>query len=1377
MKKNVIALLLAVVMASSSIGSVPGFAAETTLEASAVETESVEEAAEEISGITEGVEEFSAETEDIGESSEQSLDEADDEESENTYEEVLSEEQEEASSKDATGSASEESADETEAELSNPAHIPETNEQEEALENEDSDEDVKTNEVQSADESQDSLSEGVIVEEQEEQLEEQQEEQQEPGLAAVYSGDSSSAYTNLVPVSIDITYGQTEARSMLNEINYFRTGNDAWAWNEDNTSKYQYEGLNELEYDSLLEEVAMKRAAEIALSYSHVRPDGTDAAYLLNGYGVPFDAFGENIAAGYDSYGEAFEAWLEEDEDYSGQGHRRNMLTSVFKSVGIGHAEYQGVHFWVQIFCDQRFPSYDRSAYDGNREVEVNVCPDRVDVQMEAQPETLRIPYCQSVELPGLEIYIRDEDCWNNEFCRVYTNYDWKSETSGIELVSLGHHIEENGFDHLVREGYVHAADRDTPAYLTGNISVTVLDNTLYVPVVIGYSIPDYASVTFDNTIEVYDGTEKKPGVTVRYGDLILTEGRDYSLTYSNCISPGTATVTIRGEGQYAGERSEQYLIIDNDAEIIESGSIEFHIRWMFDSQGTLLLTGSDEMYLTADDEVPWEKYKDKIKKVIIGEGITSISPGAFAFCINLEELVLPSTLVEISSEAFKRCEKLKTLVIPDSVTETGIWCFVACGLESVTLSSSMQYVGTGMFEECKNLKTVVFSDNLEGISDNAFSGCENLTSITLPESVTYIGGGAFENCKNLKEINIPTSVSYLGTGAFADCESLEKIELPDTLTEIYYETFWNCTSLEEVKFPSNLQTIETDAFFNTKIREVVLPESVTDIGAIPTQVGFSGTIGAAFMGCSELEYVKLPKELKLIRNKTFYGCQNLKRIELPEGLEEIESGAFAYCESLQSISLPDSLTKIGQAAFQRDISLTDITIPKGVSVINASTFCDCKSLKDIPFTHSVESIGFQAFCACDSLTDITIPEGITVIGEQAFMGCESLRSVVIPAGCDQIEGYAFWTCEALESLTIGEGLRSIGAIALDCSHLYDIYLPASIETIGYDAFGFGKKTIHYDGTKNQWNAIDNSAMDPDYIAGYTIRCKDGDILFTTPDETPNGTPNVTPNEKKDQSITANVSVSALPVGRTTTITVTGNKGILSFKSGNTSIATVNQTTGVISAKKVGTVNITVTAAGTGDYKPVSKTMTIKVVPAATSSVTAVNLATGIKLTWKKVAGANGYIIYRNGSKIKTITSGSTVTYTDKKANTNGTKYTYKVVAKATTGTSTLSRSLTTYRVARNAISSLASRAAGKMTVKWKRNSKAKGYQVQYSKSKSFSSGNKTLTITKNTLINKTIGSLTKGKKYYVRVRSFKTVSGKKYYSAWSAVKVVTVKK
>ena len=261
---------------------------------------------------------------------------------------------------------------------------------------------------------------------------------------------------------------------------------------------------------------------------------------------------------------------------------------------------------------------------------------------------------------------------------------------------------------------------------------------------------------------------------------------------------------------------------------------------------------------------------------------------------------------------------------------------------------------------------------------------------------------------------------------------------------------------------------------------------------------------------------------------------------------------------------------------------------------------------------------------------------------------------------------------------------------------------------------------------------------------------------------------------KAEQVITAKIAKGSIPVGKTTTVSVTGAKGKTVWKSEGTSIATVTGTT--VKGIKVGTTKINVTADATANYNAATASVTVKVLPAATTKMTAANLATGIKLTWAKVAGANGYIIYRNNVKIKTITSGTTVTFTDTKANKNGTKYVYKVVAKAATGTSTLSRSLTTYWFARPSITYLKNDKARMMTVKWGKNAKGSGYQIQYALKSSFA-GAKTVTATKNTIVTKSVTRLTKGKVYYVRVRTYQTVGGTKYYSAWSAAKKVKIVK
>ena len=87
------------------------------------------------------------------------------------------------------------------------------------------------------------------------------------------------------------------------------------------------------------------------------------------------------------------------------------------------------------------------------------------------------------------------------------------------------------------------------------------------------------------------------------------------------------------------------------------------------------------------------------------------------------------------------------------------------------------------------------------------------------------------------------------------------------------------------------------------------------------------------------------------------------------------------------------------------------------------------------------------------------------------------------------------------------------------------------------------------------------------------------------------------------------------------------------------------------------------------------------------------------------------------------------------------------------------------------------SKGTKSFTVKWaKKTTQTTGYQIQYSTSSTFASGNKTVTVTSNKTTSKTIKSLKAKKKYYVRVRTYKTVNGVKYYSGWSAKKYVTTK-
>ena len=232
---------------------------------------------------------------------------------------------------------------------------------------------------------------------------------------------------------------------------------------------------------------------------------------------------------------------------------------------------------------------------------------------------------------------------------------------------------------------------------------------------------------------------------------------------------------------------------------------------------------------------------------------------------------------------------------------------------------------------------------------------------------------------------------------------------LNDNEVEVTYEKEAECeycvgsdnyTELKSVEIPSsvihnggtyNVVSIGPNAFlFCTGLISITIPKSVTTIGY------------AAFRYCSNLTSISIPNTIKSIGARAFYSCDNLASITIPNGVQSIESETFSYCYSLSSITIPNSVTSIGYSAFEGCTSLTSVTIP-----------------------NSVTSIGDYAFY-CTGLTSITIPNSVTSIGNNAFYGCAGLTSVSIPNSVTSIGCYAFSDC-SLDSVTIGSGVISTG--------------------------------------------------------------------------------------------------------------------------------------------------------------------------------------------------------------------------------------------------------------------------------------------------------------------------------------------------------------
>ena len=142
----------------------------------------------------------------------------------------------------------------------------------------------------------------------------------------------------------------------FNLTNAFRTGNEAYYLNSDNkTTTNLVEQLSELTLDEELCKAAQIRANEIVKSFSHTRPNGNSCFTVLKDLSISYGTAGENIAAGNQSGEQTFLQWKEDDEDYAGQGHRRNMLGTNYKRIGIAYtydANSTHRYYWVMILTN-----------------------------------------------------------------------------------------------------------------------------------------------------------------------------------------------------------------------------------------------------------------------------------------------------------------------------------------------------------------------------------------------------------------------------------------------------------------------------------------------------------------------------------------------------------------------------------------------------------------------------------------------------------------------------------------------------------------------------------------------------------------------------------------------------------------------------------------------------------------------------------------------------------------------------------------------------------------------------------------------------------------------------------------------------------------
>ncbi len=416
-----------------------------------------------------------------------------------------------------------------------------------------------------------------------------------------------------------------------------------------------------------------------------------------------------------------------------------------------------------------------------------------------------------------------------------------------------------------------------------------------------------------------------------------------------------------------------------------------------------------------------------------------------------------------------------------------------------------------------------------------------------------------------------------------------------------------------------------------------------------------------------------------------------------------------------------------------------DITIPSRlnshtVTDIEGFAFNGCTKLKGVTIPNSVTSIGWNSFGGCKNLTRVKIGSGVTYISGAAFQGCIQLQSIAIPGKVAHIDTWAFSGCSSLANINVdsnNKNYSSLNGVLFDKAKTKLIIYPEGKKGTSYSI----PKSVTSigDSTFEGCNSL-TSVIIPDSVTcidwGAFSDCSSlKNVYYTGSKEQWN---RIEIGEENECLTKATIHYNHTHSYKTTTTKATTKKNGVVVTRCSVCRAVKSKST-IYYAKTIKLSSTSYIYNG----KVRKPTLTVK------------------DSKGKKISSKYYTVSYSKGRK----NVGKYTVTVKFKGNYSGTvKKTFTIKPKATS------------------ISSLTSKSKGFTVKRKKQATQTTGYQIQYATNSKFTKNKKTVTVSKNKTTSKKISNLKAKKKYYVRVRTYKTVNGKKIYSSWSKAKTVKTK-
>lgn len=361
-----------------------------------------------------------------------------------------------------------------------------------------------------------------------------------------------------------------------------------------------------------------------------------------------------------------------------------------------------------------------------------------------------------------------------------------------------------------------------------------------------------------------------------------------------------------------------------------------------------------------------------------------------------------------ICNNAFCHREYLK-ITIPSSVIEIG---------ENPFFNSEVREI------ECNSAHFIV-SDHALYTKDKKklISYFGQALKFTIPDGVETIGPKAFAENKNLTEIKFPESLILIEDEAFFNCFSIKKFSLPKNCYQIGIRSFYGCESLQEISSLGSVSVIKNEAFANCDIRELLLPASLTEIG-----------------------------------NDVFNSNTKLENVVLSENVTKLGKSCFAFCP-IKNVSINVHLHEIGDFCFFQ-CPIENLKIPSSVKIIGINPFIGTKNIECQENNKFVSENGMLydkengTLISIFNESEVALYPPINRVNSFAFYN-SNVTDIFMGGNICGIAPWAFYKAKKLERVVwrkskvkeIPEGCFG------ECSTLYKIDIPSSVETIKKGAF------------------------------------------------------------------------------------------------------------------------------------------------------------------------------------------------------------------------------------------------------------------------------------------------------------------------------------